>query len=102
MLIFFLLAGTLAKVAPGDIRLVSLSDGEMVPPPDALVISPDGTILRDGAPVALEAALAGHEGPLRLMPDRDLPAVDLARIAAQARGAGVGDLRILAEREVTQ
>lgn len=103
MLIFFLVAGTLAQPLDGELKLVQTADLESTPPPDALVVMPDGTLSHRGKPVADAAAyLAGREGaqdaPVRLVPDRALPAADLVALGTALRRAGAERVVIVTQR----
>ena len=102
MLTFFLVAGTMAPPPPSDVRLVSLNEADPVVPPDVLAITADGRTLGQGRevdPAAYVAALpADAAGIVRLMPDRDLPARDLIRIARELRAAGAAEVRLTGER----
>lgn len=100
MLIFFLIAGSLAPRPDADVALVSLSEIATEPPSDALVMLADGSLRHAGAPLSREAALAqfGDAARVRLLPDRDAPAADLVAVAQALRAAGVGELVIVTER----
>ncbi len=117
MLVFFLVAGTLARPLDRELKLVSASDLEAAPPPDALVVYPDGRMTFRGeetdaaSHVAQRAADAGDaeteavadgkasKGPLvRIVPDRELAAGELVRIGAELRAAGAGRLVVVTER----
>ena len=102
MLTFFLVAGTMAPPPPSDVRLVSLNEADPVVPPDVLAITADGRTLGQGRevdPAAYVAALpVDAAGIVRLMPDRDLPARDLIRIARELRAAGAAEVRLTGER----
>lgn len=104
LLVFFLIAGTLARPLPEGLELVQLHEGAAQAPHDAIAILPDGRMLRGGAPLgpealpALVAELDQTGAPVRLMPDRDLPAVVLARIMRSLTEAGARDLRLVAGR----
>ncbi|MFN3825495.1 MAG: ExbD/TolR family protein [Pseudorhodobacter sp.] len=103
MLTFFLVAGTLAPPPPAGLRLVSLGGAQpVVVPPDVLVVTAAGETLWQGQPVdpavylAALPPLAG--GIARVMPDRDLMAADLVRIARDLRAAGAVEVRLAGER----
>lgn len=103
MLVFFMVAGTLSPPLDRDLALVSTSDLDGRPPPNALVIHPDGTLRFQGA-VQADAetyigALASEErGEVRIVPDRALPAVDLVAVGRALRRAGAGKVIIVTER----
>ena len=103
MLVFFMVAGTLSPSIDRDITLVETEALDGRGPPDALVIDKTGQLRHRG--VVLTSALAFLDRPdsrtrgvVRLLPDRALPAVDLLRISAQLRAAGVERIMISSER----
>ena len=103
MLIFFLVAGTLAAPLDGDLTLVKTRDMEGNAPADALVIHEDGTLSHRGAPVAdaagfLAALPEEARAVVRLVPDRDLPAKTLVSLGRTLREAGAGRVMIVTER----
>ncbi|QKV20380.1 ExbD/TolR family protein [Oricola thermophila] len=107
MLVFFLIAGTLSPPLDRDVTLVKAADLQGREPPDALVIHADGTISYRGEPVEPADALsvAGEtleqgDTVVRLVPDRDLPAVRLVEIGNALRDAGASRVFIVAERNL--
>jgi len=97
MLIFFLVAGTLAPTQDARLTLVNADDLVATPPPDGLLVLADGTLLLRGQPVtAVQAAVAG--GTIRIVPDRALAAERLIGIARALKDAGAADVIIVAER----
>jgi biopolymer transport protein ExbD len=103
LLVFFLAAAALAPPLDGRVRLAEAADLVASPPPDALVLLPDGRMLYRGAETTPEGFLAarreGDEATVaRIVPDRALPARDLVAIAVALREAGAGEVRIVTER----
>lgn len=102
MLIFFLIAGTLAPPLDRDLSLVSLHDMEGAEPPDALVLAADGALRFRGQPVEPEGFLAGLDpearARIRVVPDRAAPAPTLVALAGRLRAAGAGAVVIVTER----
>ncbi|MEM6739859.1 MAG: biopolymer transporter ExbD [Pseudomonadota bacterium] len=121
MLIFFLVAGTVAPPLDPDLTLATAEDLEGRAPPDALVLHADGTTTFRGTdldPAAYVAQLtaeadagageqasagagdAGAAGPLaaRLVPDRDVPAIRLMEVTLELRAAGAAQVMVVAER----
>ncbi|MHA7867666.1 MAG: ExbD/TolR family protein [Salipiger thiooxidans] len=104
MLIFFLVAGTLAQPIDSALKLVNTSDIESTSPPaDALVVHPDGRMSLAGQDIATPEAFLearGEEGlaVVRLIPDRELPAEDLVALARALRGGGAERVIIVSER----
>lgn len=99
MLIFFLIAGSIAPRPDPDIALVTLSGIRTEPPSDALVLLPDGSLRLVGEAVDLPVAverLAGNDR-VRLLPDRAAPAERLVAVAQAFRAAGTRDLVIVTE-----
>lgn len=99
LLVFFLIAGQLARPLPAGVTLATIDPGALPQSPGALVITRDGRLFRDGAEIAPDAlaGLAGP-GPLRLMPDRDLPADELMALARALATAGAGEIRLAGAR----
>lgn len=105
MLIFFLIAGTLAPPLDRNITLVSTAGLEGREPPDALVILADGAATWRGQSIEPSDALArqqsltdGEELAMRIVPDRDLPANRLIEIADELRRGGADRVFIVTER----
>jgi biopolymer transport protein ExbD len=103
LLIFLLVAGTVARPLPGDLTLIEAEALDAAPPPDAAVILADGTLRFGGIGITPEdyaaERLATHPGEaLRIVPDRDLPAERLVGIVARLREAGAAEVRIVTER----
>lgn len=104
MLIFFLVAGTIAPPVPSEVRLVQVAGTEAAVPPDVLVITAQGETFSLRGPVdaaGFVAALpADADGLVRVMPDRDLPAERLIGVAQALRQAGAREVRLITERAV--
>jgi biopolymer transport protein ExbD len=101
MLVFFLVAATIAPSLDRGVELVRADRLDGRAPPDAAVILADGTMLYRGAPIAPAAYAAARldaateTRALRLVPDRDLPAARLVAIAAELRAAGAEQVWIV-------
>lgn len=103
MLIFFLVAGTLARPLDKDLSLINTSQLDGTPPPDALVIHADGQLRWRGETLASEAEFIARlpeerRERVRIIPDRDLAAVDLVRIGRALRQAGARKVVMVTER----
>lgn len=100
MLIFFLIAGSIAPRPDADVALVSLRDIATEPPSDALIMLADGSLRHAGKTLTREGALIrfGEAARVRLLPDRDAPAGALVALAQDLRAAGVAELVIVTER----
>lgn len=103
MLIFFLVAGTIAPPLDKDLKLVRTADIDTTAPSDALVVHENGDMTHKGkavtsaddyiAPLKEEA-----RATVRIIPDRNLPAETLVRIGRELRAAGAGRVLIVTER----
>ncbi len=102
MLVFFLVAGTIARPIDKDLKLVSTANLDGAAPANALVIHPDGCLSVFGQPVAnANEALQklGYDGgPVRIVPDRSLSAKELVRIGTNLRKAGADKVMLVTER----
>jgi len=102
MLVFFLVAGTVAQPLDGTLNLVRTSDLDGAAPPDALVVHSDGRMSFRGIEIAsIEAFLAARapgDGAVRVVPDRDLPAARLVEIGAALSAAGAERVVLVTER----
>lgn len=106
MLIFFLIAGTLAPPLERDVDLITTAEAERAEPPDALFVMADGTLRAHG--LATDAASyletlkdegAPEEGMrVKVAVDRELPATRLIEIVGELRQAGAGKVSIITER----
>ncbi|WP_370225613.1 ExbD/TolR family protein [Pararhodobacter marinus] len=100
MLIFFLIAGSIAP-SPGDgIALVRIADLDVQAPPEALVLMEDGTLRHGGAETDAEAYLATLSDPrvARILPDRSVPAATLVDLASTLSAGGAERIVLLGER----
>ncbi|RCL89625.1 biopolymer transporter ExbD [Hyphomonas sp.] len=100
ILIFFMIAGTLASPPDPSVRFVQTQDLECCVPPDAVSIDKTGQLRRGGAPVSLESLLdspAADTSSLRLLPDRELPAVQLLKLVKELRASGRTNIIVVTE-----
>lgn len=101
LLVFFMIAGTIAPPLDGKIALVDTKVLEGRKPPDAAVIRPDGSMSFRGVAIdaaGYVAAVQNLNGSVRIVPDRNLPAKDLVRLIRALRAAGAGAVWIVTER----
>ncbi|MEO0401721.1 MAG: biopolymer transporter ExbD [Pseudomonadota bacterium] len=103
MLVFFMVSGTLAPSLDPDMRLVDTRDMQGHAPADALVMHRDGRMSYRGATIADASAFWAQIAPedrdvVRIVPDRDLPAVALVRLGRHLRDAGAGRVVIVTQR----
>ena len=106
MLVFFMVAGSLAPALDPAVRLVEAADLEAAPPPDTLVIRADGSLHFRGAeltsPEAYVRIVREEEAifAARLVPDRALPALTLVAISKELRSLGATRITLLSERSL--
>ena len=107
MLIFFLIAGTLAPPIDRGVTLVRTSELQGREPPDAVIVHADGTLSWRGRPVEAAEAVAltattndAEQTSLRIVPDRDLPAARLVELGDELRRAGAAKVFIVTERSL--
>ena len=103
MLVFFMVAGTLARPLDGELRLVRTADLEGRAPPDTLVVHADGRMTYRGETIdSIGAFLAARpeeeQAKVRVVPDQALPAKDLVNMARELRAAGAERVVIVTER----
>lgn len=103
MLVFFMVAGTLSPPLDRDIALVNTKDLEARPPPDALVVHADGRLSFRGRDQSDAQAYMGTleseaKEVVRLVPDRNLPALEMIEIGRALRAAGAASVVIVSER----
>ncbi|MEM8793938.1 MAG: biopolymer transporter ExbD [Pseudomonadota bacterium] len=112
MLIFFLIAGTLAAPIDRDLSLVKLSSLDGKEPPDALLIFSDKRLSFRGTDTtiddhlsyrrdeAIDSAFEEDENALivRIVPDKELPARDLVALSNELRSKGAARVVVVTER----
>lgn len=103
MLIFFLVAGTLAAPLDKELRLVSTADLGTSAPADALVLHADGRMTNRGADITsvmdfVAGLPEGTRTRVRIVPDRELSAAALVTQGRALRDAGAERVLIVTER----
>ncbi|MEM6890817.1 MAG: biopolymer transporter ExbD [Pseudomonadota bacterium] len=99
MLIFFLIAGTVAPPLDPEMRLVDTAGLEGREPPDALVLRADGSLSFRGALTTPEAYMADQTtGPVRIVPDRDASGARLLDVSTALRELGATSVFLVTER----
>ena len=102
ILIFFMVAGTLAQ-PPRELRFVQSTDLDCCTQPAALAISKDLDLTFRGTPInslsEYLALRAEEQAPVRLLPDKDLPASDLLRLIANLKAAGTEQIVVLTQAQ---
>jgi len=99
MLIFFLIAGTVAAPLDADLELVNTDGLDGKEPPDALVLHADGRLTYRGSDIDAEAymALNGAQ-PVRIVPDRAVSGPRLIEVSARLRRLGATSVILVTER----
>ena len=101
MLIFFLIAGTVAPPLDAGLELVDTSGLEGRAPPDALVLRHDGTLIVHGTATDPTDFMATHgTGPVRIVPDRDAPGWRLIQITSELRRLGAPSVFLVTVRSL--
>lgn len=99
MLIFFLIAGTIAPPLDTDLQLVDTSDLEGREPPDALVLRQDGTLSFRGMLIDPETYMNTYnDGPVRIVPDRNASGVRVIEVSSILRALGAASIILVTER----
>lgn len=107
MLIFFLVAGTLAPAPDGDVDFITLAATDPAAPPDMLFVRADGALTWRGEELPLSDHVRRWQNlqddgadprPLRIAADRALPAIDLLDTLDELSKAGVDTIVLIAER----
>lgn len=101
MLVFFLIAGTVAPSLDQRVTLVDTNNLEGRAPPDAAVVLSDGTLVLRGVTITPEDLLATDRVDaelIRLVPDQNVPAKQLIEITSILRAGGVKDIRLVTQR----
>ena len=99
MLIFFLVAGTVAAPLDPNLNLVETSELEGREPPDALVLMADGTLNFRAVPTDPETYMASHgAGPVRIVPDRNVSGNRLIEVTGALRRLGASSVMLVTQR----
>lgn len=99
MLIFFLIAGTIASPIDPELRLVNTSDLKGREPPDALVLDAKGVLSFRGMVIEPGAYMATHDkDAVRIVPDRNVPASRLVEVTGALRMLGASSVFVVTEQ----
>lgn len=99
LLIFFLIAGSVAAPLDSDLTLVETAGLEGREPPDALVLHADGRLSFRGRPAEPEEYMATRSGgPVRIVPDRAAPGPRLIEVTGALRRLGATSVILVTER----
>lgn len=105
ILIFFMVTGTLSKQRDGGLTFIQTKGLECCADPDALTLSRDGILARDGetfaSPSAYLAAQNKSDVTVKLLPDQALPARQLLAIIQELQAAGADRILVLTENTPT-
>ncbi|WP_282077504.1 ExbD/TolR family protein [Epibacterium ulvae] len=103
MLVFFMIAGTLAPPLDPDMKLVQTDQLNPQNPPDTLVIRADGSLwLRNIKLTSIAAYMERlsdeDRDTVRIVPDRALPAKQLMSHVGQMRREGANHVLLVTEK----
>lgn len=107
LLIFFLAASTLAPPMDNEVELIDTRLLDNDPPPNALVIRADGSLMLHGNSTTIDDFLqhqktlaVGNSGlNIRLVPDRQVNAKTLVKIANQLKLGGAKSIKLVTQRD---
>lgn len=107
LLIFFLAASTLAPPMDNEIELVDTQLLDNDPPPNALVMRADGSLMLHGAVITIDEFLQQQKAlatdkenlNIRLVPDRQANAKTLVTIANQLKHGGATSIKLVTQRD---
>ena len=99
MLIFFLIAGTIAAPLDSDLKLVETAGLQGREPPDALVLREDGSLTFRGLQTDAEQYMSNHgAGPVRIVPDRNVSALRMMELSRSLRSLGASSVTLVTQR----
>ena len=103
MLVFFVVAGTVAQPLDSELSLIQTTELDGREPPNALVLNPDGQLSFRGQPlqdVDAYLALEAEEdlSVIKIVPDRAVDAERLVQVARELRAAGAESVVLVTER----
>lgn len=108
MLIFFLIAGSIAPSPQSGLALVRLAESDVQPPRRALILTAEGGLRLDGvdwpgdpasgARAYVQGLSEDDARIARILPDRAAPARALVQLAQALREAGAERVLVLGER----
>lgn len=103
MLIFFLVAGTLATQPPESVNPITLSSVEGTIPQDAVIIYEDGRIFYQGLFYAQAeiAVLFSEQDSVRLWVDRATPAAAIIGLSEAMSAQGVKEFLLVVVADVS-
>lgn len=99
LLIFFLIAGTIAPPLDPELDLINTTDLEGREPPDALVLRADGTLSFRGVQTEAARFMVGRGGQaVRIVPDRNVSGKRLIEITGNLRRLGATSVILVTEQ----
>ena len=99
MLIFFLVAGTVAPPLDPGLSLVETSELEGREPPNALLLHANGTLSFRGFPIEPQKYMKDQGiGPIRIVPDRNVSGSRLIEVTGELRRFGASSVLLVTER----
>ena len=99
MLVFFLIAGTIAAPLDPELTLVETSGLEGREPPDALVLHGDGTLTFRGVETDPAQYMIGYSGgAVRIVPDRNASGLRMMELSRSLRNLGATSVIVVTER----
>ena len=100
ILIFFMVTGSLASPPSGGLDYVESDHDNCCAPPDALAIGANGEMTYGGQRIDSAAqymATIGEDAPVRILPDKALPAADLLHLVTALQDAGAQRVILMTE-----
>ena len=110
LLIFFLAASTIAPPLDQEVKLIDTRLLDSDPPPNALVIRADASLLFEGKIISMEDFLkqqkshqvANNSLAIRVVPDKQLKAKALVKITNQLKQGGAQSVTLVTQKLGTQ
>jgi len=110
LLIFFLAASTIAPPLDQEVKLIDTRLLDSDPPPNALVIRADASLLFEGKIISMEDFLkqqkshqvANNSLAIRVVPDKQLKAKALVKITNQLKQGGAQSVKLVTQKLGTQ
>ena len=108
LLIFFLAASTLAPPMDEHVQLIDTQLLDNDPPPSALVIRADGSLFLQGERITVDSYLStitaqqddDNRPSVRLVPDKNVAAKTLIKIANQLQQGGIPSIKLVTLRDL--
>jgi biopolymer transport protein ExbD len=98
LVMFSLLAGTVARPLGADVTLIRDAGKVPAPPPDAVILTATGELLFRGQKTDPASVVAVLPDPVRIVPDAAAPAITLVQTARALTEAGATSVIIMTAR----